>query len=62
MNTLVLFPWGLGRIPDFFSALVRSNRKGSFCHIHTMKPLDLQPFSAQCSKMGFPLPATQICL
>lgn len=62
MNTLVLFSWGLGEIPEFLFAAVRSNRKGSSCHIHTMEPLDLQRFSTQCSKMRFPVPATQICL
>lgn len=62
MNTLVLFSWGLEGIPEFLSAAVRSNRKGSSCHVHTLKPLALRPFSAQCSKIGFPLPATQICL
>lgn len=62
VNTLVLVSWWLGGIPEFLSAAVRSNRKGSSHHIRTMKPLELRPFSARCSKMGCPLPATRICL
>lgn len=51
-----------GEIPEFLYFAVRSNRKGSSCDMHIMEHLYLQPFSAQCSKMVFHLPAMQICL
>lgn len=54
MDTLLLFPWGLPGIWEFWEW-----QKG-ILHKHALK--DPLPFPAQRSKMGFPLPATQIGL
>lgn len=59
MSTLLLFPWGLVGILEFFICCNGQWQNG-ILHKHAWK--DLRPFPAQCSEMGFSLPTTQISL